>query len=107
MNGIAKLDHAEERINSDFAGAQELQEYRSCRNAGVTGVQELQECRRYRSTGVQEYRSAGVRELQKTLLTGGPGLLPVIEFPATRLCTRERPVFAHSATPELLQLLNS
>jgi hypothetical protein len=53
---------------------------------------------------LQEYRSAGITE---TLLTGGPGLLPVIEFPATRLCTRERPVFAHSATPELLQLLNS
>jgi hypothetical protein len=92
---------------------QELQEYRSCRSAGVAGVQELQEYRSYRSTGVagvqelQEYRSTGVRELQKTLLTGGPGLLPVIEFPATRLCTRERPVFAHSATPELLQLLNS
>jgi hypothetical protein len=67
-------------------------------------MQELQEYRSAGVTGVQEYRSAGITE---TLLTGGPGLLPVIEFPATRLCTRERPVFAHSATPELLQLLNS
>jgi hypothetical protein len=63
MNGIAKLDHAEERINSDFAGAQELQElqefrsYRSCRNAGVTGVAGMQE--------LQEYRSAGVTGVQE------------------------------------------
>jgi hypothetical protein len=61
--------------------AQELQEFRS------SGVQE------FRSSGVQEFRSSGVQAAAKT----GSEVKP----------SAENRISPYSATPELLQLLNS